>query len=201
MERLIEWDTSAFCWINHHNNTVLDWIMWTVSQSWSWAIILIAFYSALTLKYERKQWWIVLVGIMLCFLFSDRISVLAFKQVFCRLRPCHVIEDVNMFKTGCGGSYGFVSSHAANISSIITLLIMRYIVMKKRGNPIQHRTPITIILVIWGLLVCYSRPYLGKHYPGDVICGALLGIAIGMGVWWLTTILEKRLLIKKKSTN
>ena len=73
--------------------------------------------------------------------------------------------------------------------------------MKKRGNPIQHRTPITIILVIWGLLVCYSRPYLGKHYPGDVICGALLGIAIGMGVWWLTTTLEKRLLIKKKSTN
>lgn len=35
----------------------------------------------------------------------------------------------------------------------------------------------------YGIVVSYSRIYLGVHYFGDVICGAMLGILIGLTVY------------------
>ena len=44
---------------------------------------------------------------------------------------------------------------------------------------------------LWAVIVCYSRPYLGKHYPGDVVCGALLGLCIGTLVFFIIQYIEK----------
>ena len=198
MNRLIEWDTEAFCWINSHNCSALDWIMWTLSQPWSWAIGIMILFCTLTLRYERKNWWVVILAIMACFLFSDKISVLAFKETFHRLRPCHVIENVNMFRTTCGGRYGFVSSHAANIASVATFFIMRYCSARKGSISIaRHRWILATAIILWVIAICYSRPYLGKHYPGDVICGAFVGMAIGLLVWGITKLIARA--ITKKS--
>lgn len=62
----------------------------------------------------------------------------------------------------------FVSSHAANTLGAAAFL--SYIIKNKR---------ITIYLFTWAFIVCYSRIYLGVHYLGDVICGGILGAAIG----------------------
>jgi undecaprenyl-diphosphatase len=42
-------------------------------------------------------------------------------------------------------------------------------------------------------MISYSRIYLGVHYPGDVICGALLGIGVGIGIFKLLNYAESRL--------
>ncbi len=193
MESLLALDTDILLWINSHHTPALDWVMWTASQAWSWVAVLLAVYAMLTLRREPRRWWLVLLAVVLCVLLSDRISVVAFKNVFQRPRPCHVIDNLHMFRTGCGGRYGFVSSHATNIFSIITLFVMRYAVRLRHRLNIRHAWLAAAALVLWGILVCYSRPYLGKHYPGDVLCGALLGILIGLAVHSLASLADRRL--------
>lgn len=185
MSELETLDTVAFYWINHHYNPVADWLLWVSSQNWSWAIVLVTAFCLTTLRREPRQWWLVLLGIVLCFLLSDRISVLCFKDVFHRLRPCQTLEDVRMFRTSCGGLYGFVSSHAANVFSLAIFLSLRF-------RKIAHnRWLFPTLIFLWAVIVCYSRPYLGKHYPGDVVCGALLGLCIGTLVFFIIQSIEK----------
>jgi undecaprenyl-diphosphatase len=56
---------------------------------------------------------------------------------------------------------------------------------------------VPIFLLVWAVLVCYSRIYLGKHYPGDILCGALFGLLVGWVVWWLTHFFEKKFFLRE----
>mgnify|MGYP002515950931 CR=1 FL=1 len=47
----------------------------------------------------------------------------------------------------------------------------------------------SIFIFIWAITTAYSRLYLGVHYPGDLLVGALLGSASG----WLTYSISKRI--------
>ena len=127
-----------------------------------------------------------------------------------RLRPCHALEDIRMFHTRPGGLYGFVSSHATNSFALATYLCLTYGSRKRqpgrwpvKGNWLRntgsgHRGPLApIVLISWAILTSYSRIYLGKHYLGDVICGALLGIGLGATVYFV--ICKIRLWICSKS--
>ena len=185
LETLNNLDTQWFWWINSHHCTSMDWVMWSLSQHWCMAAAIVLAFCLLTLRYEPRRWWIVLIGIALCFLLADQGSVQLFKNTVCRLRPCHALEDVRMFRTGCGGQYGFVSSHAANVFAVAMFLTLRYWKRAKRQWPL-------LLIALWAIATCYSRPYLGKHYPGDVICGAVFGAIIALIVWWVTAVIEKK---------
>lgn len=185
MSDLEQLDTSLFLWINRHHSEATDWVLWVSSQGWSWAVVILLAFSLTTLRREPRRWWLVLAGIGLCFLLADRISVLCFKDVFCRLRPCQTIEGVRMFRTSCGGLYGFVSSHAANVFALAMFLSLRF---RNKGH---HGWMFTLLIFLWAIVVCYSRPYLGKHYPGDVVCGAALGLCIGTVVYFIIQGIEK----------
>ena len=187
LDELQQLDTTLFIWVNSHNNTVLDWIMWTFSQHWWWAAVLVAFFACITLRHEPKQWWLVLAAAVLCFLLADQGSVLI-KNTVCRPRPCHTLTDVAMFRTRCGGEYGFVSSHAANSFALLTLLWMRY----------RKHTVAIALMLLWATTTCYSRIYLGKHYPGDILCGAVCGIIVGVAVYAAMAMIEKKM--KKSET-
>ena len=185
IETLNNLDTQLFYFINGHHCTAMDWVMWSLSQHWCMAAVIVLAFCLLTLRYEPRRWWIVLIGIALCFLLADQGSVQLFKNTVCRLRPCHALEDVRMFRTGCGGQYGFVSSHAANVFAVAMFLTLRYWKRAKRQWPL-------LLIALWAIATCYSRPYLGKHYPGDVICGAVFGAIIALIVWWVTAVIEKK---------
>ena len=187
LETLKEIDTQWFLWVNSHHTTALDWTMWTLSQHWSWTVVIVLAFVLLTLRQEPRRWWLVAVGVVLCFLLADQGSVLI-KDTVCRLRPCHALENVRMFRTHCGGQYGFVSSHAANSFALLTLLWLRY----------RRHSVAVLLMLLWALTTCYSRIYLGKHYPGDILCGAAYGIIVGQVVYAVMTMIEKKL--KKNET-
>ena len=193
-------DEQLFWWINSHFNGVMDWTMWCFSQKWCWLIVIALVYGIVTIKKDRQSWLWVLVGIGLCFLLADQISTNAIKDGVQRLRPCHALEGVRMFHTGKGGLYGFVSSHAANAYAVAMFLSLMY---GGKSHSTSEVTPsgkrrwwaqeasgyrsrlLPYLLFAWATVVGYSRPYLGKHYPGDVICGAVLGIGVGALVYFV----------------
>ena len=37
---------------------------------------------------------------------------------------------------------------------------------------------LSVAMFVWALLLCLSRMYLGVHYPGDILLGATVGVAI-----------------------
>lgn len=73
-----------------------------------------------------------------------------------------------------GGQYGFVSSHAANTFAVATFLTAA---LRKRYKWMG------IVLFLWAFISSYSRIYIGYHYPGDIVCGAILGILVGLILW------------------
>lgn len=108
-----------------------------------------------------------------------------------RLRPCWnplVKESLHMVKY-CGGQYGFVSSHATNSFAILVFVNSFF----KSSRPY-----VKWIMWTWALLIIYSRVYLGVHYPGDVLGGALLGAFLGAVVFWLYRITENYFQNRKK---
>lgn len=191
VDQLEQLDTQLFWWINQHHCGAMDWLLWFVSQGWSWAIVLGAVFGFAILRREPRKWWLVLLGFAICLLLADRISVLCFKETFCRLRPCHALEGVRMFHTHCGGQYGFISSHAANVFALTLFLSLQL----HKLMPGKNKLTVTL-LFFWAVMVCYSRPYLGKHYPGDVICGAATGLLIGWIVFIIIQLLDN--MINKK---
>ena len=76
-----------------------------------------------------------------------------------------------------GGSYGFPSCHAANSFGLAMYVVFLF---RKRW--------LSVFIITWAVLNCYTRIYLGVHYPGDLIVGGIIG---GFGGWLFCTIAHK----------
>ncbi len=171
LEFLQQLDSTTFLLINQHHNSFFDVVMVYFSAKLFWLpLYLFLFYQL----YREYKWGVVMAMafVALTVLFADQISVHAFKNVFERLRPCHHPDLVDLVHlvNGCGGQYGFVSSHAANTFAVATILAGLF------NGKFKY---MPWLLYVWAILVGFSRIYLGKHYPGDIIAGAMLGITIG----------------------
>jgi undecaprenyl-diphosphatase len=159
--------------------------MHAISGRVIWAPLYLAILIFLGMKYKRK-FLIILLFLILAVTLADQLSVQLFKNLVQRLRPCHEpsLEGlIHLVNGECGGMFGFVSSHAAN-SFNVALLSLLFI--KKRWY--------TISIILWALVIGYSRIYLGVHYPGDVICGSLLGALIGWSVYKLYILTDNKIL-------
>jgi undecaprenyl-diphosphatase len=181
MDWLLQLDTRIFLAINGWHSETWDGIMWWISGKTTWW----PFYLLLILfMVWKKRWQLLpmLLFLILVVTLTDQTSVHLFKNVIQRLRPCHepTLQGlVHLVNNKCGGEFGFISSHAANTFGV-TLLILLWI--KKRW--------FTILMLVWASLVSYSRVYLGVHYPGDILAGAIWGAGCG----WLISLLFTRIL-------
>lgn len=169
-------DTQLFLFLNSKNNVFFDVLMYWVSNKLFW-IPLYLFFLFLVYKKVGKQFWLVALAAAVLILLSDQISVHAFKNVFLRLRPCHnllIQSKVHLLYGHCGGTYGFVSSHAANTFALAMFLGLFF------RDTIKY---FGIFIFCWAALVAYSRIYSGVHYPADVAVGAIVGMGIGVAVF------------------
>lgn len=181
MELITQYDIKLFLFLNGLNSPLLDSIMYFVSQKWVW-IPLYLFLLFLLYKKYKTQIFYLLFLVLFIIVLSDQSSVI-FKNYFQRLRPCHnsdIIELVHLVKNYCGGTYGFISSHASNVFALATFIIL-YLGYSYKW--------ISIFILLWAAIVSYSRIYLGAHFPIDVLCGAVWGIFVTL----LTVIVFKKI--------
>ena len=186
METLSDIDSQLFLFLNGLHVDWLDKVMVLITDMWAWFPLYLLLIYWTVRQYGKRCWWIFLaVGIVV--LCTDQLASHVCKPVFQRLRPCYnpdFQELIYLPKGLAGGKYGFVSSHAANtfgVAAFLTPALQKY------------RPWSAIVLYLWAFISSYSRIYIGYHYPGDILCGAILGILIGLILWkvFQLTIIEK----------
>lgn len=184
MDKLKSLDQELFLELNSRYSPLWDTIMTFISNKYVWFPFYVLLILLLIYFYKRRGALMVLslaasVGL------ADFVSSGIFKPFFERLRPCHeaVIGMTVRVVDGCGGRYGFVSSHAANSFAIAVFLCLML--------PARQRW-LRAMLLVWACMISYSRIYLGVHYPGDITVGAAIGFFTAwLGVYVYRTI-EKR---------
>ena len=169
-QKIIEFDRQFFVLLNGLHSPWLDQPMFYISSDWFW-IPLYAYILFLFIKKMKKAALLPLLAVVLAISMSDQLSG-ALKKNIQRVRPSHDIElaqTTHIVNDYRGGMYGFVSSHAANT---FCLLVLLYSFLKLSYWSFLG-------LFIWASTVSFSRIYLGVHFPLDILCGAVLGAAIG----------------------
>ncbi len=185
---MIEYDQQLFLLINGWWSPIIDPVMKILSAIAVWIPLYLALAVALFFRkcyaiqcggyaLERpvaagKFWIAGLIGLAACilgYLLCDWGANLV-KWLVARPRPGYEPAIAGgRFPTGTGSPYGFFSAHAANTICFALLV-----------SGILGRRWLRIVLVVWSLLVSYSRIYLGYHYPLDVAAGLIYGICVAI---------------------
>lgn len=169
IDQLILWDKLLLDLLNGWGTIPIDRLMIFMSAKYPWILLYLVLIGALVMKY-KSSFWIPLIYVLIVFACDDQFTSGFMKPFFERLRPCHdpAVFDLKVVK-GCGGKYGFASSHAANTMGLAFSYFLLF--GKQRW---------TYLLLLWALLVGYSRVYLGVHFPGDVLTGFMVGICFAL---------------------
>jgi undecaprenyl-diphosphatase len=158
-------DVAVFFFFNHYLSApFLDRFFSIITNVNNWYITYVILLAYVFIKGGRTG-RIAVIGVILLILVTDQVSHKIIKELFQRVRPCHVLANV-ITPLGCSGTYSFPSNHAVNNFAAAMFLSMLY-----RGY--------TWIFFLTALLVAVSRIYLGLHYPSDVLAGALIGAGTG----------------------
>ncbi|MCA0445001.1 MAG: phosphatase PAP2 family protein [Bacteroidetes bacterium] len=175
---LYEIDKTLFYWINHGwSNPVFDVVMPFITNRVTWFPVWIALVAWLILKGGRKGRIVAALIIPVIFL-TDQVSSELIKPFIDRVRPSNALPDVYLLVKRTM-SDSFPSSHAANFFAGATLLTWFY-----------RKT--AWICFSLATLVALSRPYVGVHYPSDILGGAVLGSLLTLAVIWLYLQLAKK---------
>ena len=178
-------DRSLLTAINFDGPTGYDFFWAMYSDKWTWIpFMLVVVYCLLRPGNWRHR--LLMVGsVAVLFVLSDFVVSSFIKNVVCRPRPSHdpAVMDLLSYVNGYrGGAYGFPSNHASNGFAAATFLAL---LLRNRW--------VTLSAFLWAIGSCYSRMYLGVHYPSDILCGAMLGIVFAIIIFFLYKKAAKRL--------
>jgi undecaprenyl-diphosphatase len=171
IDNLINGDQQLFLWLNSLHHLYLDTIMAWITNKYTWIPMYLVLLYKIVRTYGRTG-WIYFLAMIVAVILADFVTSGIMKPFFERPRPCHdpVIGHLVHQVTGCGGRFGFASSHASTSFAVITSL---WLFTKDRLKWMKW-------LFIWPLIYSYSRVYVGVHYPGDILTGALVGILVAL---------------------
>lgn len=178
MEEIIQFDKQLLLMVNGSDSLFLDNLILFLTNAKTWIPL---YLGLLFVVIKTNRNWrdvlLILCAAGLCYLLAGALDDEIVKPLVARWRPTHdpeigaLVDVVNGYR---GGNYGFFSAHASNTFSIA---IFFSLLMRQRL--------LTCFLVGWSLVNCYTRMYLGVHFPGDITVGLLWGGFVGWFVYWL----------------
>lgn len=185
IDKLLEMDRDLFLFLNGQHLESLDHPVFLLTHTLTWTpLFLILLYFII--KEHGAKTWIFLIGLGIAIALSDQITSSIMKPLFARWRPSRdpaLAGIVHTVKNYVGGKYGFASSHAANTFATATFAFLL----------LRRTRPWVVLMFLWAAFVCYTRIYLGVHYPGDLLVGGLIGASLGYLMLKLCLLVEKKI--------
>ncbi len=175
LDSLIDLDKSLLLYCNGCHLPWLDTFFWFISARLSNLLVILPLLLLLFYRASWKEALLVIAGVVLTILLCDQFASSVCKPIFHRPRPTHddeIGQLVTLVNNYRGGRYGFISSHAANAFGAAVFLI-----------GIFRNRLFTVSILLWAVIVSYSRIYLGVHYPGDILAGTLAGVLGGIAIY------------------
>ncbi len=176
MEELVQFDKQLLLTLNGSDSAFLDSVIMTLTTAQTWIPLYLGLlYVVLRNNRKLREVLLIFAAAGLCVALAGAVDDEIVKPLVARWRPTHdpeighLVDTVNGYR---GGNYGFFSAHAANTFSIAIFFSLL----------IRQRL-LTIFLVVWSLTNCYTRLYLGVHYPGDICVGLIWGGLVGWTVY------------------
>ena len=178
-------DRSLLVWLHENHISILNQVMPFITDANNW-ILPILFLILYLGFFKRKKGKIALCLLIISLSLNDSICAQILKPFFERVRPSHMsIEGLNLLVSK-GGKWSMPSNHASNMFSLAVILSYFYGRFK-------------VILFFLATVIAISRVYVGVHYPGDVIIGALIGYIISWTVITLWVVIKMRELKRRQT--
>jgi len=170
LDALLKWDRETLIYLNNLGFERYDVFWVTITNITTWIPLFVLFIALLFLKYPRKDALYKLITVLSLIVFVLVITNIT-KFGIARLRPNNDLEINTLIRILKSPSdYSFFSGHASSSFSITTLMVVL----------LWNKAKWSLLFFIWPLLFCFSRIYVGVHFPLDIIVGAIIGTLSGM---------------------
>lgn len=179
-------DRLVLSWFNGSNSVFLDGWMSALTSGFTWLALYASLFYLVVKNNETMGQIMLVVGCALaCVGLADIMADVIVKPLVERWRPSNdpiFKYDVSVVEGYRGTSYGFFSAHAANTFSLALFFCM-----------LVRSRVLSVALVLWSFVNCYTRMYLGLHYPSDIVCGLLWGSVCAIGVYYFYLRVSRRM--------
>ena len=178
LQQIVSVDTDLMLSINSWHSVFFDGFMWAYTQVHVWVPFYMVLVLLLAKNLKLRSFLIALACVALTILICDQLCSHIIRPIVQRLRPANlenpVSDLVHVVNGYRGGRYSFPSAHASNTFGLAFFLM--YVFRNKW---------LTTLMMFWALLNCYSRIYLGVHYPADILAGLLVGFVAASFAYWI----------------
>ena len=175
---IIEMDKQLLLDWNGSSSLFLDGLVKTLTTATTWIPLYIALlYLVIKNNDSVKKVLMIAACAGVCVFLAGSLDDMIVKPMVGRWRPARdadigmMVDVVNDYR---GGRFGFFSAHASNTFSIAVFFCWL----------IRSRI-LSVAMILWSLVNCWTRVYLGVHYPGDILCGLLWGAIVGTLVYYV----------------
>lgn len=185
LDYVLEFDRELLLYLNNLGHESWDGFWFTVTNKWSSIPLYVLLLFLMAKGLGKKGVGLLVVCLAAMITFTDQVTNL-FKDGFERLRPCAQEGVVEFLRLGDCHGFGFFSGHSSNsmAAAVFTILMLK-----------SKYKKFIFLMIPWSVMVGYSRIYVGKHYPLDVICGLIFGLCSGYLFYNLFKALKRRFVL------